>query len=98
MYLLNGTLKYSLDKIASYVEAHVEWLNKGLEQKIVLFAGPKTDWTGSLIIVNSIPDCELNAYVTADPFVIADIVSYSITNFEVAYLQDNLNSFINVLE
>jgi uncharacterized protein YciI len=61
----DGTIKRPL-----YREAHLQRLKQWVEQGKVILAGPLTDGTGSLIVVEADSLDEVQAYAQGDPYMI----------------------------
>lgn len=84
MYLLNvnaRAVKSEMDKVKT---PHVEWVKEGINKGWFLFAGPKSDKPGGLILVKSIMKSELLAYIELDPYVINKVASYEVIDFNIS--------------
>lgn len=67
-----------------YIPMHEKHIASGIESGMVLFAGPKTDEGGGLLIARAETRAELDAFLDSDPF-----VTYALASFEVKEFRMN---------
>lgn len=82
MYILNITYSQPLTKVEPHMAGHSEWVHQQLEHGTFLAAGPKKSGLGGIILGKSMPRTELQALLTADPYVSADVAEYQVAEFD----------------
>lgn len=80
------TLTYQSQKeeIAAYLEAHKQWLVRGLKEGKIVFAGPLADGSGGYILFNSDDRDSVERFLQADPFIEHHLVSVTLLSIEPA--------------
>ena len=69
------------EEINSILPAHQAHIARGLSDKLVLCAGPKTSGKGGFIIIKAKSRDELDTYIAEDPFCQQGIMDYEVTEF-----------------
>ncbi len=83
--------KDSVKKRPVYREEHLKRLDVLYKQNKLIMAGPFTDITGSLIVVDLESYDEAKKFIESDPFYINGIYkSYEIKPFKLVYPKDSL--------
>jgi uncharacterized protein YciI len=82
MYLLNVSYSQPPAKVEPHIPSHGAWVKQHLEAGTFLFAGPKKNGLGGVILVKSIPKPELQMLLAEDSYVKADVVDYQIVDFD----------------
>lgn len=80
MLILSLTYKTDIAKADAYMEAHLQWVDKGYERGWFLASGRKNPRTGGIILARGGRD-EIAAFCKEDPFSIHGIADYEITEF-----------------
>jgi uncharacterized protein YciI len=78
MLILSLTYIAPLDQVDRHVEAHMGWVKDGYERGWFLASGRKNPRTGGVILAQG-DRAELEAHVATDPFAIAGVATYDIT-------------------
>ena len=82
MYLLNISYSQSPVKVEPHAVGHSAWVKQHLDEGTFLFAGPKKSGLGGVILVKSIPRNELQALLSDDSYVQAEVADYQILDFD----------------
>lgn len=82
MLILSLNYIVPLEKVDAVVEPHMAWVKKGYDDGHFIASGRKVPRTGGLILSRG-DRAEIEAYCAADPFVLAGVAEYEIT--EVAF-------------
>lgn len=78
MFILTLTYTVPLDAVDAHIAPHMAWVAEGYEKGIFLASGRKEPRTGGVILAHGQRD-GLAALVATDPFVIAGVAQYEIT-------------------
>ena len=78
MLILSLTYTAPLDQVDRHVEAHMDWVNQGYERGWFQASGRKNPRTGGVVLALG-DRTELEAHVATDPFAIAGVATYEIT-------------------
>ncbi len=93
-YMLEGTFRKPLAQTPAMqqaIDAHLAYLNGGLQDGSILLSGPRSDGKGGGVIVIKSDDIE--AFCQNDPLVQAGIQDYHITEFSLLDCQDSIRSW-----
>lgn len=82
MFIINLTYKVPLDKVDSFLQAHVKFLDEQYEQGTFLASGPKIPRDGGVILALFDSKAEALANIEKDPFYINGIAEYEVTEFQ----------------
>ena len=63
---------------------HVEWVKEGFQKGLFLLAGPKSGKLGGLILVKTMSQSEIEAFVEKDPYVTEKVAMVEIIPFNIA--------------
>ena len=96
MYVLNITYSQPVAKVEPHMTSHSEWVRQQLERGAFLAAGPKKSGLGGIILGKSMPKPELQALLTADPYVSADVAEYQVSEFDCRLTVADLRSLNGV--
>jgi uncharacterized protein YciI len=80
MYILDISYE-SPANVEPHVASHGAWVKEHITNGNFLFAGPKKNGLGGVILVRSLPRAELDAVVAADSYAKAK-VDYRISEFD----------------
>lgn len=85
-------LKFSSNKTAAkqYVKDHIQWIDRGLNDGIILAAGSLLPGLGGAILANNISAAELHDRLNEDPFVSENVVSAEILEFAASKTDERL--------
>ncbi|MEV7419601.1 YciI family protein [Streptomyces sp. NPDC089919] len=81
MFILEVTYTVPLDTVDDLLEAHVAWVEAQMAAGVFLAAGRKVPRDGGVILAAGPSRAEVEKLVTEDPFVVADVCTYRITEF-----------------
>jgi uncharacterized protein YciI len=65
----------SPERLEPWREGHKTWLVEGLQQGMVIVAGPLSDNSGGFILMQAQDEKQIEAYLQRDPFIINALVS-----------------------
>ena len=82
MLILSLTYIAALEKVDEQVEAHMAWIKQGYDAGHFIASGRKMPRTGGVILAKG-DRAAMEAFCTADPFVLHGVAEYDIT--EVAF-------------
>ena len=95
MYLLHVSYSQSPGKVEPHASGHSAWVRQHLDEGTFLFAGPKKSGLGGVILVKSIPRKELQALLSEDSYVQAEVADYQILDFDCKLTGPNLRALAN---
>ncbi len=82
MYLLNVSYSQSPQEVEPHASSHSAWVREHLDKGTFLFAGPKKSGLGGVILVRSIPRNELQALLSEDSYMRAEVAEYQVLDFD----------------
>ncbi|MFE1171051.1 YciI family protein [Streptomyces sp. NPDC058773] len=81
MFVLELTYTAPLERVDAVLELHVEWLQKEYAAGHFLAAGHKVPRDGGVILAAGMDRATVERIVAQDPFVLASVCEYRITEF-----------------
>ncbi|WP_226649501.1 YciI family protein [Microbulbifer variabilis] len=81
MFIVSLTYKAELAEVDKHIEGHVAFLEKYYASGNFIASGRKVPRTGGVILVQAGNLNEVQKIIQEDPFHIADLVNYEITEF-----------------
>ena len=81
MFIVNLTYKAGLDKIDTYLNEHIEFLNEQYDLGNFLASGRKIPRDGGIILANVDNKSVIEKIIKKDPFNINDLADYQLTEF-----------------
>ncbi|CAM5587322.1 YCII-related domain-containing protein OS=Streptomyces alboniger OX=132473 GN=CP975_31030 PE=3 SV=1 [Streptomyces alboniger] len=81
MFVLELTYTAPLDAVDAVAEAHVAWLDKQFDQGVFLASGVKNPRDGGVILAAAEDRARAEQIAAGDPFVVAGVCEYRITEF-----------------
>ncbi|GLX76903.1 hypothetical protein tinsulaeT_02430 [Thalassotalea insulae] len=81
MFIVSLTYTADLNEVDKHLSAHVDYLEHYYQQRIFLLSGRKEPRTGGVILVNLNSRAELDAILAQDPFALAGVADYLVTEF-----------------
>lgn len=82
MFIINLTYKVPLDKVDSFLKAHVKFLEEQYKLGNFLASGPKIPREGGVILALFDNKSEALVNIEKDPFYIYGIAEYELTEFQ----------------
>lgn len=95
MFIASLTYKVELSEVDKHLDAHVAYLKKYYALNKFIVSGRKIPRTGGIIIADFSTEAELNAVLKEDPFCIADVADYDITEFTPTMAGKAFSALIN---
>lgn len=89
MFILTLTYVAPLEEVDAHVPAHLEWVKAGYASGIFLASGRKVPRTGGFILAKG-DRAQIEALVATDPFMVAGVTTYDITEVWVAFTAPGL--------
>lgn len=81
MFIVSLTYKSDLSEVDKHIDDHVTFLKKYYANGSFIASGPKVPRTGGVILVKASGLNEIEQIIQEDPFYIADVANYDITEF-----------------
>ena len=81
MFIVSLTYKVELCEVDQYIEAHISFLETYYAANKFIASGRKEPRTGGVILINAQDKAEVDAIIKEDPFYIADVAHYDVTEF-----------------
>ncbi len=83
MFILSLTYTAPLSEVNAHIEPHLAWVASGYDSGIFLASGRKEPRTGGVILAVG-ERSQLETLVTTDPFVLAGVAEYQITQVQLS--------------
>jgi len=81
MFIVSLTYKAPLSEVDLCIEAHMLYLEKFYDSGTFIASGRKIPRTGGVILINADNRAQVEQVIQQDPFYIADVADYEITQF-----------------
>lgn len=81
MFIVSITYKVELSVVDRHIDEHIAYLESYYEAGKFVASGRKVPRTGGIILVNATGEDEVNSIIKDDPFHIAGIANYEISEF-----------------
>ena len=81
MFVLDLTYTAPVATVDAELEAHVAWLDEQYAAGVVLASGRKNPRDGGVLIVAGMDRAAVEELVASDPFTVAGVCEYRITEF-----------------
>jgi len=81
MFIVSLTYKTELSEVDKYIDEHICYLEKHYALGKFIASGRKVPRTGGIILVNAKNVNELDLILKEDPFKIANVADYEVTEF-----------------
>ena len=94
MFIIQLTYKVPIAEVDHYLSAHREHLEYYYRQGLLLASGPMNPRTGGIIIATGKDKSAVEAFINKDPFHLAEIAEYQITEFSPVKHSDALKDII----
>jgi len=94
MYLLNVTTIVENEKVAPYRASHKAWVQHGIDKGWFIFAGPKSNRDGGLILVKEVSLDKLQAFIAKDPYIKEKLAQYQLIDFSISLSMDGFDQFV----
>ena len=84
MFILTLNYIAPLEEVDRHVPAHMDWIKAGYASGAFLASGRKVPRTGGVILARG-NRAEIEALVATDPFTVAGVTTYDITEVTVSF-------------
>lgn len=91
LFVIDLTYTASLEMVDQLVPSHKAFVERGYASGLFLVSGAKVPRTGGVIIARGRTLADIEALITGDPFHMARVAKYRITEFEPGNTADALN-------
>ncbi|WP_329199754.1 MULTISPECIES: YciI family protein [unclassified Streptomyces] len=81
MFIMELTYTAPLEAVDAQMDAHIAWLDRYYASGVFLASGRKVPREGGVILAGGISRSEAEEITAGDPFVVAGVCSYRITEF-----------------
>jgi len=81
MFIINLTYKTELERVDTFLNAHIDFLNDQYEQGHFLASGRKVPRTGGIILSNISSKSDLEEIIANDPFKKNELAHYELIEF-----------------
>ena len=84
--MVSLTLTYvaPLEEVDRHAPAHIDWIKAGYASGVFLASGRKVPRTGGFILAKG-ERAEIEALVATDPFMVAGVTTYDVTEVAVSF-------------
>ncbi|MGV9560073.1 YciI family protein [Streptomyces sp. NPDC003401] len=82
MFVLELTYTAPLDAVDAVLPDHVAWLDEQYAREVFLASGRKNPRDGGVILAVAEDRATIEAVAAGDPFVLAGVCAYRVTEFE----------------
>jgi uncharacterized protein YciI len=89
MFILTLTYTAPLEEIDRHAPAHIDWIKAGYARGSFLASGRKVPRTGGFILAKG-ERAEIEALIATDPFMVAGVTTYDITEVAVSFTASGL--------
>ena len=89
MFILTLTYIAPLEEVDRHVPAHMDWIKAGYASGTFLASGRKVPRTGGFILAKG-DRADIESLVATDPFMVAGVTTYDITEVAVAFTAPGL--------
>ena len=83
MLILSLNYVKPLEEVDQHIEPHMAWVNNGYDKGWFLASGRKEPRTGGVILADG-DRATIEAYVAEDPFAVAGVAQYEITEVSIS--------------
>ena len=94
MFIIQLKYKTPLSEVDKYLQAHREFLDYYYKQGLLLASGPLKPRTGGIIIALTKDKDYLESILQKDPYHLAEIADYTLTEFTPVMHRDELKDII----
>ena len=84
MFILTLTYVAPLEEVDRHAPAHIDWIKAGYASGVFLASGHKVPRTGGFILAKG-ERAEIEALVATDPFMVAGVTTYDVTEVAVSF-------------
>lgn len=95
MFVVSLAYKVELSEVNKHINDQIAYLEKYYEKGNFIASGRKVPRTGGVIIAHAESQEGLNAILQEDPFFIADVASYEVTEFVPSKVGQGFESLTN---
>lgn len=81
MFIVSITYKTDISEVDKHIEGHIEFIKKYYQLGKFIASGRKVPRTGGVILVKADSLKEVESIITEDPFFMADVATFDITEF-----------------
>lgn len=96
MFVVSLTYKVDLADVDQYIEAHVAYLEKYYQLGNFMVSGRKIPRTGGVILARAQSREALDHILAEDPFFIANLADYEVTQFVPTKVAEGCENFFEV--
>ncbi|WP_194867725.1 YciI family protein [Pseudoalteromonas sp. PPB1] len=96
MFVVNITYTVELEEVDAHLPAHVQFLQQYYQQGVFLASGRKVPRAGGMIFATAKNQTELEAILHNDPFYLAGLANYEITEIEVSKTASGLSQVLTL--
>jgi uncharacterized protein YciI len=96
VFIVSLTYKSELSEVDHLISEHVTFLKKYYASGKFIASGRKVPRTGGIILVNASNKSEVDSIIKEDPFHIANVANYEITEFVPTMVSKELEAIKNL--
>ncbi|MFI8826330.1 YciI family protein [Streptomyces sp. NPDC053431] len=93
MFVLELSYTAPLERVDELLPAHVTWLERQYAAGVFLASGRKNPRDGGIILAGGVGRAEIERIVATDPFSVAGVCAYRVTEFYATKTVDELKGF-----
>ncbi|WP_055569329.1 YciI family protein [Streptomyces atriruber] len=93
MFILELTYTAPVSAVDEHLAAHVAWLDQQYEAGVFIASGRKNPRDGGVIIAVAADRAAIEEIVAADPFTVAEVCTYRVTEFYATKTAPDLSAY-----
>lgn len=94
-FIIEGILKVQNPIDENTMQEHIDYSKKAMDEGLILMSGLKSNMSGGLFIMKAESVEKVENYLSYEPFKLAGIQDYNITEFSPHYFNQSPNEWFN---
>ena len=94
-FIIEGILKAQNSIDENTMKEHIAYSKKAMDEGLILMSGLKSNMSGGLFIMKAESVEKVENYLSSEPFKLAGIQDYKITEFSPHYFNQSPNEWFN---
>ncbi|WP_055069165.1 YciI family protein [Clostridium massiliamazoniense] len=94
-FIVEGTIKNQHKVDDKLMKVHMDYTQKAMNKGLILMSGLKEDMSGGIFVMKSESLEILEDYLNNEPFKLAGVQDYKVTEFSAHYFNENPKEWFN---
>lgn len=94
-FIVEGTIKNQHKVDDNLMKIHMAYTQKAMDKGLILMSGLKEDMSGGIFVMKSESLENLEDYLNNEPFKLAGVQDYKVTEFSAHYFNENPKAWFN---